>query len=204
MSERFVERLAAIQQANQSNLILQIAPRLSNLPLAIQRYDDPFLPFGKAIIKATRDVVCGYLFDLAAYMAIGAAGVVALERTIAYAGREVVNILHGPFASGDYSILLDEGSLNVDAVTLKDSDFAEAYLARPNRGVFVVRTGEADKGLQKETGVWWQDANLLTYPDKVQIMRLRLVEEQSLRRGQGDDFAEQIRARLIGMRHEND
>ena len=73
MPGSFADRLAAAQRTNRSTLALVMAPRLLQIPLPMQRFDDPFLPFGKAIIAATRDVVCAYIFDLAAYLAVGAA-----------------------------------------------------------------------------------------------------------------------------------
>ena len=100
----FSVRLRAAQAARDSDLALMLSPRLAQMPLPMQRYDDPFLPFGKAIIDATRDLVCAYVFDLAAYLALGAAGAVALERTIAYAGTDdaTVTILHAPFVGAAY------------------------------------------------------------------------------------------------------
>lgn len=97
--------------------MLTINPTVERMPLPIRRYDDPFLPFGKAVINATRDLVCGYLFNFADYMALGAAGAVALERTIAYAGFDRLSIIHGPFANKEYVRLLDVAAFNADAIT---------------------------------------------------------------------------------------
>src|SRR5512140_1136609 len=98
---KFVERLAEAQTRNHSALVIGLAPALNRLPYPIQRYDEPLLPFGKAIIETTADLVCGYVFHLSAYLALGAAGAVALERSIAYTPGHVIRILHGPFASGE-------------------------------------------------------------------------------------------------------
>src|SRR5262245_27291563 len=101
MAQTFAEKIAAAQESRRSNIILHIAPRMAKLPLPIQRYDDPFLPFGREIIRATSDLVCGYMFDLAAYLAHGAAGIIALERTIPYTELDAIRIFHAPFASAD-------------------------------------------------------------------------------------------------------
>jgi hypothetical protein len=60
----FYDKLRAAQSQRESDLALLLAPKLAKMPLPIARYDDPFLPFGKAIIDATRDLVCAYVFDL--------------------------------------------------------------------------------------------------------------------------------------------
>src|SRR5215470_3431767 len=99
----FKDIVQAARERSNSRLAIGLAPTLEKLPLSIHRYDDPFLPYGKSIIDATHDLVCGYVFHLAAYLALGAAGAVALERTIAYVPAPLVKILHGPFASPDYA-----------------------------------------------------------------------------------------------------
>lgn len=167
----------------QSNLIVWMRPRLPKLPLPMQRVDDPFLPFGKAIINATRDLVCGYMFDLAAYLAIGAAGAVALERTIAYVSDEAVSILHGPFASPDYAAVGGLAGFGVDAVTLTESGYAEAYLWE-GVGVFVVN------GAAGDVGAFLVDNSTLVLDGIV----LRILGDDILYAGHGDDFAERVRA----------
>jgi hypothetical protein len=159
-----------------SDLILWVRPRLDQMPLPMQRYDDPFLPFGKAIINTTRDLLCGYLFDFAAYLALGAAGAVALERTIAYVSDEAVSILHGPFASPDYTKAAT--AFGVDAVTITDAGIADGYL-HEGVGVFALDIGDYDlKNLMLIT-----DASVL-----------RVLSNDVLYAGHGDDFAEQVRA----------
>ncbi len=188
-------KLATVQQATSSALGLLFAPRVQQLPLPIQRYDDPFLPFGKAIINATRDLVCAYVFDLASYMALGAAGAVALERTISYAAGDAVTILHGPFAGAQYAVLTEETSFGVDAVTLVDSLYLDAYLRRPDRGAFIVRTGYARMvDTPGRGGVFWQDDFMFAVlGDGGEPLRIRLLGETVLYAGRGDDFAEQVR-----------
>src|SRR5579859_1021511 len=114
----FWELLAAAQQRNNSTLAIGLAPALNRLPEESQRWDEPFLPFGKAVIDTTHDLVCAYVFHLGAYLALGAAGAVALERTMAYVPSGIVKILHGPFASDDYVTAAFEEGFGADAVTL--------------------------------------------------------------------------------------
>lgn len=150
-------------------------PRLDQMPLPIQRYDDPFLPYGKAIIDTTRDLLGGYLFDFAAYLALGAAGAVAVERSIAYIGDDAVSILHAPFALPDYAAAAS--AFNVDAVTLIDEALADAYL-QENVGAFAL-----------EPGNYNLESRMLT----INEVTLRILSDDVLYAGRGDDFAEQVR-----------
>jgi hypothetical protein len=111
------ERVQAVLAAGQPLLAVLLAPVVSLLPLAIQRYDDPFLPFGKAVVQATRDIAQIYAFDLAAYLALGGAGAVALERTIRFVDENNLTIIHGPFNRQAFSGLTDIMSFGADAVT---------------------------------------------------------------------------------------
>ena len=136
----FNERLNAAQSHHQSTLAVGLAPSLKTLPLAMQSHDDPFLPFGKSVIEATNEVVCAYVFHLAAYLALGAAGAVALERTIAFVPSDILKILHGPFGSPEFAPMALEGAFNVDAVTLIPTTNAALigpYLADARHGVYV-------------------------------------------------------------------
>ncbi|MCC7451218.1 MAG: hypothetical protein IT324_27655 [Anaerolineae bacterium] len=112
------DKLIAAQRHNGSTLALGLAPTLETLPPDVRPYDEPLLPFGKKMISNTGDRVCAYVFHLAAYLAFGAAGAIALERTIAYVPPPIVTILHGPFASADYAGAVAKTAFAVDAVTL--------------------------------------------------------------------------------------
>lgn len=204
MRGSFVERLAAVQSNTGSSRALLMRPRLNMLPLPIQKYDDPFLPFGKAVVTATRGVACAYVFDLAAYLALGAAGAIALERTIAFvrAGSEAITILHAPFASPDYVEAVSDNAFDIDAVTVTDEQLLAPYTATPSQGAFVVRRGEHPViiPLPGNAGVYWQDADLFTMvAPSGQLLQMRLAGERVLYAGRGEDFAEQVRAALEGM-----
>ncbi len=80
----FFTKLLRAQQKNQSWVGLRLDIRAGQLPLPFTQTDEPVLPFGQAIIDATRDLVCAYLIDPAYFMAEGAPGVIALERLVNY------------------------------------------------------------------------------------------------------------------------
>ena len=122
------DKLIAAQRRSGSTLALGLSPALETLPPDVRPYDEPLLPFGKKIISETGDKVCAYVFHLAAYLAFGAAGAIALERTIAYVPPSIVTILHGPFASADYAGAVARTAFAVDAVTLSAN--ADAAMIR--------------------------------------------------------------------------
>lgn len=167
-----------------SDLILMLCPRLVQMPAPIQPIDDPFFPFGKAVINSTADLLAGYLFDLAAYMALGAAGMVALERTIAYVPDAAATILHAPFASADYATAAGAAAFNVDAVTLSEARYADAYL---KAGVAAFAPDGAG-----QVGVYLPEQAHLTIGD----VRLRLLGEDMLYADSTERFAEVLRARI--------
>ena len=90
----YLEKLQAIQQKNNSWLCVGLDPDPERLPLEhVTRYDEPVLPFNKKIIDATADLVCAYKPNLGFYLQWGAAGIIALERTIAYIPNHIPVIL---------------------------------------------------------------------------------------------------------------
>jgi hypothetical protein len=135
----FIDKWRAIQTTHQSKLVIGLAPRLEKMPAPIARYDDPFLPFGRAVIEATADLACGYALDLASYLALGAAGAIALERTIPVIPREIPVILHGAFATPDYAKAAFDSPFAVDAVTLTEGALSvlRAYTADHRHAAFV-------------------------------------------------------------------
>ena len=189
----FPERIIAIQQQKNTTLALTLAPRVLQMPSPIQKYDDPFLPFGKAIIDATHDLVCAYLFDLASYLSLGAAGAIALERTIAYAkaGQDVLTILHGRFTTADYVEATGVAGFNVDAVTINqldsDSDVLHAYSNALNQGV-VFADGDS------------HSLTVFSAESPDYAGKIRIAGNEVLYASQREDFAEQARAALEALR----
>ncbi len=147
MSMIYLEKLKAVQEKNNSWLCIGLDPQPDKLPIeAVSRWDEPLLPFNKAIIEATLDLVCAYKPNLGFYLQWGAAGIIALERTIAYIPDHIPVVLdcktgdigHTQAAWGKG--LFEEW--DVDAVTVNPYVGAEAVLpmigTRPTKAVYIL------------------------------------------------------------------
>jgi hypothetical protein len=185
----FYEKLRAASLRNRSNLALSIVPRIDKLPPHIARYDEPFLPFGKTIISATRDFVAAYFFDLPAYMALGAVGMVALERTIDYAAGSAITVLHGAFALNDFVVVMDENAFGVDAVTLSHGAHRDVFTERPEFGAFVIDAWAGDR-FETQTG-------RLVCGD----LTLQVTSEAFLYQHRQEDFAAVLAANVEALRN---
>lgn len=129
-----------------STWLLEIAPRVPDLPAPIQKYDDPFLPYCRAVVSATGNFVAGYVFDLAAFLALGAAGAIALERAVAViaATPDTLSVIHGPFARAEFAAFVGETALRADAATVTDGDIADRFAGQGVIGLPMV--AEPDGG----------------------------------------------------------
>lgn len=142
----YLEKLKAVQEQNNSWLCVGLDPDPTRLRVDGLKWDDPVLPFNKAIIDATVDLVCAYKPNLGFYLQWGAAGIIALERTIAYIPRHIPVILdcktgdightQAAWAAG----LFDEWQ--VDAVTVNPFVGSEAVLpmiaGRPDKAIYIL------------------------------------------------------------------
>ncbi len=142
----YLEKLKTVQDHNNSWLCVGLDPDPGKLRVEWLKWDEPVLPFNRAIIDATADLVCAYKPNLGFYLQWGAAGVIALERTIAYIPQHIPVILdcktgdightQAAWAAG----LLDEW--NVDAVTVNPFVGAEAVLPmigkRADKAVYIL------------------------------------------------------------------
>ncbi len=142
----YLHKLQAIQQQNNSWLCVGLDPDPARLRVDALKWDEPVLPFNKAIIDTTLDLVCAYKPNLGFYLQWGAAGVVALERTIAYIPRHIPIILdcktgdightQAAWARG----LFDEWG--VDAITVNPYVGSEAVLpalhGRVDKAVYIL------------------------------------------------------------------
>ncbi len=174
---------------------LTLFPKLAQMPLPIQRHDDPFLPWSKAIIDATRDLLCAYIFDMASYLALGAAGAIALERAIAYANGsdETLTILHAPFVGSGFVAAAE--AFNADAVTLvSENSYADAdRIAQYNQaGVGVFLLEESGSLTGSIVNDWLPTGTNL---------KIWLVDSKIPYASSGDDFAERARAALQSWRY---
>ena len=78
----FFDKVEALALSRQSRICVGLDPVLSRLPEPFAVDADSLLPFGKAIIDVTSDLVCAYKLQIAFYAASGAER--ALEKTIRY------------------------------------------------------------------------------------------------------------------------
>ncbi|MFC1466104.1 MAG: orotidine-5'-phosphate decarboxylase [Candidatus Brachytrichaceae bacterium NZ_4S206] len=141
----FIEKLARAQRKHRSYLCIGLDIVVAHTPLPIQPYDEPMLPFARAIIEATSDLVCAYKPNLGFYLAEGAAGMVALERIVRLIPPDIPIILDGKFGDiGHTAEAYARGAFEqfrADAVTLSPyigSDAIRPFLKYADRGVFVL------------------------------------------------------------------
>ena len=150
----FIEKLTSAQQKNRSYLCIGLDIVVANNPAPITYYDEPMLPFARAIIEATSDLVCAYKPNLGFYLAEGAAGVVALERIVRLIPPDIPIILDGKFGDiGNTADAYARGAFEqfkADAVTLSPymgSDSIKPFLKYADKGVFVLaRTSNPNAG----------------------------------------------------------
>lgn len=142
----YLEKLRAAQAQNNSWLCVGLDPDPTHLRVDVTKWDEPVLPFTKAIINATADLVCAYKPNLGFFLQWGAAGIIALERTIAYVPHHIPIILdcktgdightQAAWAAG----LFDEWQ--VDAVTVNPFVGEEAVWPmigeRPEKAVYIL------------------------------------------------------------------
>ena len=155
----YLDKLRQAQQRNNSWLCLGLDPQPELLPVPALKWDEPLLPFNRAIIDATTDLVCAYKPNLGFYLQWGAAGVIALERTIAYIPDDIPVILDAKIGDiGHTQAAWGHGLFdvwNVDAVTVNPYVGAEAVrpllAGRPEKAVYVLaRT--SNRGAQRFQG----------------------------------------------------
>lgn len=144
----FFSRTKKLAESKSAYKAIVLTPKLASLPLAIQRYDEPFYPFSKELIQATKALVSVYIFDFASYLSTGAAGVVALERAMHFAKQDAVVVLHGSFTGTGYSVLADNHSFGVDAITVAQKQDMDFYLNNPPYAPILIANPQADDIIQ--------------------------------------------------------
>ncbi len=142
----YLEKLKTAQEKNSSWLCIGLDPQPDKLPLPAMKWDEPVLPFNQAIIDATADLVCAYKPNLGFYLQWGAAGVIALERTIAYIPKHIPVILD--CKTGDIGHTQAAWALGVldgwgvDAITVNPFVGIDAILPmigkRPNKAIYIL------------------------------------------------------------------
>ena len=144
-SATFAEKLAAAAERNRSWLCVGLDPQPGRTPL------DEIVPFTRAIIDATSDLVCAFKPQAAFFEAHGRAGWDALAATIAAVPDHVPVVLDvkrgdiGHVAEAYATACFD--ALGADAVTVNPylgRDAVAPFLARPDKGAFILcRTSNA-------------------------------------------------------------
>lgn len=150
----FAQKLHAAQTANDSWVCVGLDPLLERMPGPMLKHDEPFLPFLKAIVDATADLVCAYKPNLGFFLTLGAAGAIALERIVAYIPDHLPVILDAKFNDiGHTAAAYARGAfdaLGVDAVTINPylgRDGVEPFLSRADKAAFVLaRTSNPSAG----------------------------------------------------------
>ncbi|KXK54168.1 MAG: hypothetical protein UZ13_00434 [Chloroflexi bacterium OLB13] len=131
--------------AQGKHLALYVSPRFDFLPIEAQRYDEPLLPYGRLILDATEPYLGAIVFDLAAYAQFGAAGTVALERSIRLFSETTLTIIDGPLVDPAYAAVLDDLSFGPDAITIT-GDLWDTLV--PNARM-IVTTGRGFRGVER-------------------------------------------------------
>jgi orotidine-5'-phosphate decarboxylase len=90
------EKLSQVTNTNNSLLCVGLDTDKGKIPrFLLDTSKNPLLDFNKAIIDATKDLVCAYKLNMAFYEAVGTEGFEALEHTIKFIPSSVVIILDG-------------------------------------------------------------------------------------------------------------
>ncbi len=148
ISGTFGERLAARMRGRDTLVCVGLDPDPARFPAAIQAIDDPeeaIVAFAGGIVEATADLACAFKPNLGFFLAHGAAGIRALERTRALIPAEVPVVLDakigdiGSTAAAYARGVFDEWDF--DAVTLNPylgEDALAPFIDRPGRGAFIL------------------------------------------------------------------
>ncbi len=137
----FLQKLLEACEASQSLVCVGLDPDPDRMPVS------DVLAFNKAIIDATKDLVCAYKPNLAFYEALGRSGLDALEGTVAYVREQAPAVMvigdakRGDIASSNarYARAMFE-VWGFDATTVNcygGGESLEPFLQYKDRGVFV-------------------------------------------------------------------
>jgi orotidine-5'-phosphate decarboxylase len=145
MAARFKDRLLSATRTNRSIVCVGLDFEMEYVPKSIQESEFPIFEFNRAIIEATKDLVCAYKPNTAFYERHGERGWSMLRKTIELVPEEVPVILDVKRADiGNTSQKYAEAyfdDLGADAVTVNPymgSDAVEPFIDYEDRGVFVL------------------------------------------------------------------
>lgn len=130
------EKLATGVSENNSLLCVGLDSDADKIPKFLRETSkNPLIDFNKAIVDATKDLVCAYKLNMAFYEVAGRKGFEALEKTIEFIPKNILVILDGKRndignTAQKYAQSLFE-TLKADAVTINP------YLGRDGVGPFL-------------------------------------------------------------------
>ncbi|MDE3091482.1 MAG: orotidine-5'-phosphate decarboxylase, partial [Chloroflexota bacterium] len=141
----FTDKLRLAQTCNNSWLCVGLDLDAEQIPASLRNRADAVVTFNRAIIEATRELVCAYKPNLAFYLARGSAGVDDLIQTIAAIPRDLPVILDAKFgdiesSARGYARFAFE-TLGADAVTVNPylgADAIAPFLEYSDRAVFLL------------------------------------------------------------------
>jgi orotidine-5'-phosphate decarboxylase len=141
----FTEKLRAVQQRTDSWLCIGLDTDPDNMPPALRGQANAVIAFNRAIIDATRDLVCAYKPNLAFYLARGSAGIDELTQTVAAIPSDIPIILDAKFGdipstARGYARFAFE-TLCVDAVTVNPylgADSISPFLEYEQRAILLL------------------------------------------------------------------
>lgn len=150
----FIDKLSAAQQRNHSWLCVGLDPVRAKLPEPLRASGDALYDFCRAIVDATRDLVCAYKPNLAFFLSEGTAGIAALERLVQAIPDDIPVVLDAKF--GDIGSTAEQyaraayEAFRADAVTVQPyigGDCVRPFLQHAGRGIFLLaRTSNPGAG----------------------------------------------------------
>ncbi len=144
----FVEKLRAAQQRTRSALCLRLDVLTTQLPLPMLVFDEPLVPFARAAIQATSDLVCAYAVAPDVFLAEGAAGMAALERITRLIPPDVPLVFDSAFGGDAWEAVLHARGafeqFRADALTVSTlcEDVLAALAGFPGKGCFIQAAAE--------------------------------------------------------------
>ncbi|MFC1559810.1 orotidine-5'-phosphate decarboxylase [Candidatus Margulisiibacteriota bacterium] len=142
---KFLDKLDGTVKKNNSLLCVGLDIDMKKIPISLLNKEDPIFNFNKAIIDATKDLVCSYKPNIAFYEMYGTYGIEALIRTIEYAGQFAPVILDakrgdiGHTASAYVKSIFE--IFKADATTVSPylgHDSLQPFIEHKDKGIFVL------------------------------------------------------------------
>ena len=91
----FLTKLRSIQRKNDSLLCIGLDTDPLKVPEFLYKWGDPQFEFNRAIIDATKDLVCAYKLNISFYESVGEHGWYTVHQTLARIPEEIVTIGDG-------------------------------------------------------------------------------------------------------------